>query len=275
MRNRMGKTALITGASSGIGEAFARELAAAGYELVLVARREDRLRALAGALEQQFGIRAFVVAQDLADSTAAEQIMSALARLELTVDMLVNNAGSGIATTFRETDWSAHAQLIQVQVTAAAQLTWLCLPGMLARGYGRIIHVASLAALVPGGARSTLYPAAKSFLVKFAESLSSELHGTGVHVCAVCPGYTLTEFHDVMGTRGVVSKLPSFMWQDAHTVAREALDAVERDEIVHVSGPVNRALAAAMRVLAPDWARAFMRRNSGRFRSAPERSGAM
>jgi uncharacterized protein len=123
---------------------------------------------------------------------------------------------------FREVEWSVHAQLIQAQVTAVAQLRHACLPALIERGYGRVINVASLSALMPGAPTSTLYPAATAFLVKFSESLAAELVGSGVYVCAICPGFTLTEFHDVMGKRGVVAKLPRFMWQDARSVAREA-----------------------------------------------------
>ena len=265
----MARTALVTGASAGIGQEFARELARDGFDLVLVARRKDRLQALGRALETQFGIKAIALADDLADAAAPPRIMAELSRLELVVDVLVNNAGAGIATTFRDTAWSAHAQLIQVQVTAAAQLTHLCLPSMVERGYGRIIHVASLAGLMPGAPTSTLYPAAKSFLVKFSESLAAELHGTGVHVCAVCPGFTLTEFHDVMGTRGLVSKLPGFLWQDANAVAREGIAAVMRNQVVHVTGPVNRLVASLVRHLSPERARNLMRQRAKHYRAVP------
>jgi short-subunit dehydrogenase len=265
----MARTALVTGASAGIGLEFARELARDGFDLVLVARRKDRLDAAARALEIEFGVRAIALAEDLADSAAPARLMSELARREVVIDVLVNNAGAGIAKIFREVDWSVHAQLIQVQVTAVAQLTHLCLPSMLERGYGRVINVASLAGLLPGAPTSTLYPAAKAFLVKFSESLASELVGSGVHVCAVCPGFTHTEFHDVMGTRGVVAKLPRFMWQDARSVAREGIAAVMRNEIVHVTGPVNRLVAGVMRHLSPELARGLMRSRAKHFRSVP------
>jgi short-subunit dehydrogenase len=265
----MARTALITGASAGIGKEFARELARDGFDLVLVARRKERLQTVGRALETEFGVRASVLPEDLADHDAPKRLIAELARRELAVDMLVNNAGAGIATTFRDTDWSAHGQLIQVQVTAVAHLTHLCLPSMIERGYGRIINVASLAGLIPGAPTSTLYPAAKSFLVKFSESLAAELHGTGVHVCAVCPGFTRTEFHDVMGTRGVVSKLPGFLWQDANSVAREGIAAVMRNDVVHVTGPVNRFVASLMRHLPPQRARNLMRQRAKHFRDVP------
>lgn len=219
-------------------------------------------------------MRVHVVPEDLSDPAAPERIYAELKRQDIHVDMLVNNAGSGIARTFCRAPWQEHAQLMQVQVVASAHLTHLFLPAMIDRGYGRIINVASLAGLMPGAPTSTLYPAAKSFLVKFSESLAAELRGTGVYVCAVCPGFTRSEFHDVMGTRGVVSKLPKFMWQDARTVAREGIDAVMRNEVVYVTGPVNQLLASAVRVLSPGLARKVMSGQAKRFRSVPSRGNS-
>jgi short-subunit dehydrogenase len=265
----MAKTALVTGASAGIGTEFARELARDGFDLVLVARRRERLEAVSGALTSEFHVQAHVVVADLADPAAPQQIFDELKQRGVKVDVLINNAGGGIKSLFVDSPWAAHAQLIQVQVTAAAQLTHLFVPGMLERGYGRVINIASLAGLMPGAPTSTLYPAAKSFLVKFSESLAAELWGSGVHVCAVCPGFTLSEFHDVMGTRGVVSKLPGFMWQDARSVARAGIDAVMRNETVYVTGSVNQVLAHAVRMLSPQLARTLMRRQAKRYRSVP------
>lgn len=267
----MKRTALVTGASAGIGEEFARALAQDGFDLVLVARRRERLSALARSLTSEHGVRVHVLAEDLADPSAPLRIHSALTEQGLHIDMLINNAGGGIRQTFARAAWSEHAQLMQVQVVASAHLTHLLLPAMLERGYGRIIQVASLAALMPGAPASTLYPAAKSFLVKFSESLAAELSESGVHVCAVCPGFTRSEFHDVMGTRAVVSKLPRFMWQDARSVAREGINAVHRNKTVYVTGTINQLLASAVRVLTPGLARKMMRSQAGRYRSIPPR----
>ncbi len=263
----MGRTALVTGASSGIGKAFAERLASDGFDVVLTARRRERLDEIKGALETKYGVRAIVVVADLAETGAPDHIMQELASRSIPVDVLINNAGFGIKTTFTATPWPKHAQLIQVEVTAVAQLTHLCLPGMIERGYGRIVHVSSLAGLMPGAPTSTLYAAAKSFLVKFSESLSAELKNTGVHVCAVCPGFTLSEFHDVMGTRSIVSKLPSVAWLSAETVAREGVDAVMRGDVVHVPGPINRALAAIAQHLPPRAARSLMRKSGSQYRA--------
>jgi short-subunit dehydrogenase len=266
----MRKTALVTGASAGIGKSFAELLARDGFDLVLVARRRERLEDLALAISERYGVRAHVIDADLADPAAPTRIFETLASRGIEVDVLINNAGFGVRQTFLKTPWATHAQLIQVQVTAVAHLTHLCLPGMVERGYGRILHVASLAGLLPGAPTSTLYAAAKSFLVKFAESLTAELTGKGVHVCAVCPGFTLSEFHDVMGTRSIVSKLPSALWQNAEQVAREGIDAVMRGDVVYVPGPVNRALAAIMQHLPPRAARGLMSKSGSRYRDVPK-----
>lgn len=266
----MTRTALVTGASSGIGKSFAEHLADDGFDLVLVARRRERLEELSRALSEKYGVRAHVIEADLADPAAPERIFQMLASLRVEVDMLINNAGFGVRDTFSKAPWNTHAQLIQVQVTAVAHLTHLFLPRMLERGYGRILHVASLAGLLPGAPRSTLYAAAKSFLVKFSESLDAEIKGKGVHVCAVCPGFTRSEFHDVMGTRSVVSKLPSALWQNADSVARAGIDAVMRGDVVYVPGPLNRALATIVQHLPPRAARGLMWKSSGRYRDVPK-----
>jgi short-subunit dehydrogenase len=260
------KTALITGASAGIGKAFAEELAKDGFDLVLTARRRDRLDALADSLRREHGVRVEVIAEDLTDPQAPERIFAAVKARGLHVDVLVNNAGWGVADTFAQVPWKTHAEFLQVLVTAVPHLTHLCLPGMLERGQGHILNVASLAGLLPGAPTSTMYAAAKSFLIKFSESLSAEVSRKGVHVCAVCPGFTYSEFHDVMGTRSVVSKLASFRWQTANDVAREGLDAAMGGEVVHVTGLANRALSVLMQHLPGDLARSIVAQQAKSFR---------
>ncbi|UGB39692.1 SDR family NAD(P)-dependent oxidoreductase [Frateuria soli] len=242
---------LVTGASAGIGAAFARELASRGHDLVLVARRSDRLHALAGELHEGHGVRAHVLAADLADPAAPRQLVDAVHARGLRVDWLINNAGYGVPGTFEASDWKVHADFLQVLLTAPTELAWRLLPGMRERGHGRIVNVASLAGLVPGSAGHTLYAASKAYLIKFSQSLSLENRHSGVHVCALCPGSTWSEFHDVTGTRALVGKLPRFMWQDAQAVVREGIEAVERGEAVHVTGRVNRAIKALAK-LTPD-----------------------
>jgi short-subunit dehydrogenase len=243
------KTALITGASSGIGEAFAKVFASNGFDLVLTARREDRLQALAAALAAQEGIAARVVAADLAQPDACARIEEAVASAGIQVDALVNNAGFAVPGRYAATRWNEQAVLLKVLVTSVAELAHRFLPGMMARQYGRIVNVASLAGLLPGLPGSTLYTGAKAFVVRFSQSLANETRHQGIHVTAVCPGYTHSEFHDVMGVRAKVSRLPRLLWMDADTVARQGYDAVMSGRIVCVTGRVNRGIAGLARIV--------------------------
>jgi short-subunit dehydrogenase len=218
---------------------------------VLVARRAERLRQLAAELHQRHGSRVHVIPIDLTDPSAPRHLAEALQDQGLAVDWLINNAGYGVPGTFEASDWPVHADFLQVLLTAPTELAWRLLPGMRARGHGRIVNVASLAGHVPGSAGHTLYAASKAYQIKFSQSLALENRHLGIHVCALCPGFTWSEFHDVTGTRPLVGKLPRFMWQDARTVAREGIDAVERGKVVHVTGQVNRAIKTLAK-LAPD-----------------------
>ena len=245
MTDRQPRTALITGASAGIGEAFARLLAEDGYDLVLTARRLQRLQELGRELGERHGVAVTSLAADLSDPEAPRRISEQLYEAGIDVDFLINNAGYGIPETFLRVDWEKHADFLQVMVTAVCALTYQLLPGMIERGYGRIINVSSVAGLLPGSAGGTLYGAAKSFLIKFSESLWLELRGTGVQVTALCPGFTYSEFHDVSGTREQVSQIPSFAWMPARTVARQGIEAVMRNDPVYINGVFNELLVGA------------------------------
>jgi short-subunit dehydrogenase len=258
--------ALVTGASAGIGAALARELAARGNNLVLTARRLDRLELLARELSDRHAIRAERIAADLSQPPASEQLCAAIAARGIVVDALINNAGYGVTGHYPAQPWSVHAEFLQVMVTAPCELAWRLLPGMQQRGYGRIVNVASLAGLVPGSAGHTLYAASKAFLIKFSQSLALENSGKGVNVCALCPGFTYSEFHDVTGTRPIVSKMPKWMWLTAEEVARQGIDAVERGDVVWVTGRVNRAIKAMMKVLPDRFALRTMQKRSRSFR---------
>ena len=198
---------LITGASAGIGAAFARVFASHGYDLALTARRKDRLEALADELESTCGVRTLVIPADLADPAAPAQIFATIGDHGLQVDALVNNAGYGIPGAFRTADWVAQAAMLQVMLTSVCSLTHLALPGMIERRFGRIITVASLAGLIPGSPGHTLYGPVKAFGVRFSESVHAETRGSGVHVTALCPGFTHSEFHDVNNTRKGLERL--------------------------------------------------------------------
>jgi uncharacterized protein len=214
------RTVLITGASSGIGAAFADIFAAEGFALVITARREDRLRDLAASLRQRHGARVEVIVADLSKIDAPARLCESLVERGPPVDVLVNNAGYGVPGAYLASEWARHAASLQVMVVGLAELTHRLLPGMIERGYGRIINVASLAALVPAPAGHTLHAASKAFVVKFSEALANEVRASGIHVTALCPGFTLSEFHDVTGTRATVSQLPG--WLDGCADGRQA-----------------------------------------------------
>ncbi len=242
MMSPMAPTALITGASAGIGEAFARVLAGRGLDLILTARRLDRLQKLAAELGSTSGVHAEAIAADLARPDAPGFLQAEIERRGLRVDWLVNNAGYGLPGCFMDRSWPEHEDFIRVMITAPIELCHRFLPGMIARGYGRVINVASVAGLSPAPAGSTLYAASKSGLVRFSQSLAQEVRRQGILVSAFCPGFTRTEFHDVSGTRKEVSRYPRAMWMDAETAARRAVRAAERGRVIYVPGAVNRIL---------------------------------
>jgi hypothetical protein len=259
---------LITGASSGIGEAFADVFAAEGFNLVLTARRADRLAAVAERLRRSHNRMVDVFVADLEDPSASARLCDEMAGRGLTIDGLVNNAGYGVPGAYVASPWERHGAMLQVMVVAVAELTHRLLPGMIERGYGRIINVASLAALVPAPPGHTLYAASKALLVKFSESLAGEVRRHGVHVTVLCPGFTYSEFHDVTGTRATVSQLPPWLWMGSAQVAREGFDAVMAGKTMHVTGRVNRAIAAGARHV-PEWlVRAIGRRTAYRYRKS-------
>lgn len=253
-----GRTALITGASAGIGEAFARLLASRGAALLLVARREDRLRALADELEHAHGIRAEVFATDLSQPGAAQAIVAATERMHLTIDVLINNAGFAATEGFLSSEWSALNAEMQVMMTAVTELMHRFTPGMKQRGFGRIVNLASLAAFVPT-APSMLYTGIKAYVLNVSQAVDMELKPFGVHVTALCPGFTWSEFHDVQGTRELTNRLPGFMWHDAATVAEEGLAAVMAGRPVCVPGAFNKTVAYTSR-LFPERLRYLMGR---------------
>jgi hypothetical protein len=245
-----GRTVLITGASAGLGVAFARVYARHGWNLILTARREQALTALAAELTRAHGVTVTVLAEDLADPEAPERLVAAITTRGLTVDGLVNNAGFSRTTGFLATDPAGHAAMLQVMLLAPVALSRLLLPGMVERRFGRVLSVASLAGQMPATGGDTLYGPIKSFLIKASQGLWLETRGTGVHVTALCPGYTLTEFHDVNGSRAEVSSAyPDWMWQTADQVARVGYGACEADRPRVTPGAANTALASLGKLL--------------------------
>jgi len=248
-REGLGRTALVTGASAGIGMALARVFAANGFNLVLTARRTERLVALAKELHDKHGIDARPMPADLARPDAPANLIAALERAGIAIDVLVNNAGYAVPGLYRETPWEVQRDFLQVLVTAPCELVHRLLPAMTARGYGRILNIASVAGLMPGSASNTLYGGAKAMLIKSSQSLHSEQTGTGVFVTALCPGFTHSEFHDVTGTRAEMSRMPRYMWLSADAVAREGYRAVMKNEAICIPGLQYRLIAGVARVL--------------------------
>ncbi|GHB05876.1 SDR family NAD(P)-dependent oxidoreductase [Streptomyces termitum] len=235
----MHRTALVTGASSGLGAEFADQLAAQGHDLVLVARSGDRLAALAERLTSRYGVRAHVLVQDLAEPDAARRVVGRLAERGLGVDLLVNNAGFGTCGRFEEIDAGRDHEQLMVNVVALVGLTHALLPGMLERGRGAVLNVASNAGFQPSP-YFAVYGAAKSFVLNFGLALRQECRGRGVRVLTLCPGPVETAFFDVIGTRkaAVTGSMTT-----PEPVVRAALRALERDRGYLAPG-LGNALAA-------------------------------
>lgn len=246
--NKINRTALVTGASAGIGAAFARHLASEGYSLLLVARRVERLQELAAELTSQHDVHCDVFAADLNNPSAPASIIEFAESRGIPIDILINNAGLSGKTAFADTSWPTLAAEIQLMVTGLTELCHRVLPGMRARGWGRIVNLSSLAAFSPPGA-SLLYTGIKRYVLDISQSLDMELKPQGIHVTALCPGFTHSEFHDTMGTRDAANKLPGLLWQEADEVVREGWNAVMRGKPVCVPGTVNKLVGSIVRPL--------------------------
>jgi short-subunit dehydrogenase len=257
---------LVTGASAGIGEAFARLYARHGHDLVLTARRAQRLEKLAEELRELHAVEVQVVPADLGEPGAVDRILAAVEARGREVDVLINNAGYGLPGAYAETTWSDQQAFLRVLLLAVCEMTHKLLPGMLSRGHGRIVNVASVAGLVPGMPNATLYGPTKAFLVRFSQALHLETLGTGVHVTALCPGFTWSEFHDANGTREQIGRIPEWMWLDADTVVELGYRAVEANRPVRVTGGPNRLIVAICKIVPDDWVMGFVGRRARRLR---------
>jgi short-subunit dehydrogenase len=237
--------ALVTGASAGIGRALATLLAREGHDLVLVARREPELQALADALKDRYGATSRVVSVDLAAADAASQIVKALGA-DTRIDVLVNNAGFGGVGAFASRDRDADMRMVAVNVVALTDLTKLLLPAMVSRGSGRVLNVASTAAFQPGPFMAVYY-ATKAYVLSLSQAVAEEVSGTGVTVTCVCPGVTDTEFHGVAGTDAQpLTQGPLSMSADA--VADAAYKGMMRGKMVVVPGVHNKVGAQSIRI---------------------------
>jgi short-subunit dehydrogenase len=243
----MARTALITGASSGLGAEFARQLAGRGMDLVLVARDRDALEALAASVRDAHGIEVEVLPADLLDPEQRGRVVARLSGAEHPIDLLVNNAGYGLPLAFEANDIEDEVRHLDLHVEVPMRLAHAALPGMLARGSGRIVNVASVAGLIPRGT----YGAVKGWLVSFSRWANVQYRDRGVTATAVCPGFVHTNFHERLGLPPGEEGIPGWMWLDASDVVRDALRDVARGRSVSIPSTKYKALVALSRLL-PD-----------------------
>ena len=234
-------TALVTGATAGIGNAFVRRLAKDRYDLVLVSRDASRLEALASEIRTAHGVTVEVLAADLAEDDGCRRVEARLADRERPVDVLVNNAGFTVHQRFVSGDIDDEERMLRVLVRAVLRLTRAAVPGMLERRHGSVINVSSVAGFLPAGT----YSAAKAWVTSFSQGLAGDVAGTGVRVLALCPGYTHTEFHERAGID--MRRTPDWLWLDAEEVVDGAFTALARGVVVHVPGPQYKTIVALAR----------------------------
>ena len=234
-------TSLITGPTAGIGRGFADAFARKGYDLVLVARDEGRLRTVADDLSREYGVACEVLRADLSERADVDRVAVRLADPDRPVQALVNNAGFGLDRSFLRSAVEDEQRSLDVLVTAVLRLTHAAVPGMVDRGTGMVVNVSSVASWITGGT----YSAAKSWVTVFTESLAQELSGTGVRATAVCPGFVHTEFHERAGID--MSAMPEFMWLDVDQVVTQAFRDLATGRSVSVAGPQYKAFSALLR----------------------------
>jgi len=240
---------LITGASAGIGRAFACAYAKRNRDLVLVARREGPLQEVATALAAAHGVIATVIPADLSDPATPDRLWQDLADRQLEIGCLVNNAGFGTPGPLCEIPWARHRASLEVMTSAPVHLVHLFAPTMARRGRGAIINVASLSALLPPHAGGTLYYPVKSFLYQFSLAMREELRVSGVHVTVLCPGFTATDFQTAAGGTVESVALPRWMWSNPTDVAETGITANDRNKAVCVPGIINKVIAVGFKLM--------------------------
>lgn len=244
--------ALITGASAGLGAEFARQLARKGKDLILVARRTERMEALAQALIDEFNIAVDVIQSDLSDVSATSILYAEVTSRGLKVDYLINNAGSVGPDLLDDRDWPAQQQYIELMMTSVAGMCHHFIPPMRERGFGRVLNVASVAGHI-SLAGDTSYGPTKAYLIALSKGLAATVKDQGVHVLALCPGFTHTEFHKSEELTRMKGSLPKFIWYDADVVIREGLAALEKGKAVYISGRLYRVLVPLLRSRFGGW----------------------
>lgn len=247
--------ALITGASAGLGSEFARQLAASGKDLVLVARRAEPMEELASQLRDEFGIDADIISADLADPDAPQALYDETVARGFAIDTLINNAGSAGPDLLKTRDWQVQKAHLDLMMTSYAALCHFFIPAMRERGYGRVLNVASVAGqiTVPGDIN---YGPTKTYVIALSKALSATIKEDGVHVLALCPGFTHTDFHQSERLSAMKAKSPGFFWYDADVVVREGLIALEKGKDVYTSGRLYRLM---MPIIRQPWMRSIVK----------------
>ena len=263
--NAVRRLALVTGASAGLGEAFARAYAARGLDVALVARRVERLEALAAELSARHGIEAFALPADLSGFEAHIPVIEAIAARGRHVDVLVNNAGFGIAQSFAAAPWTRQRDFLMTMAVNPCGLAYDVIPGMVERGSGAIVNVASMAAFSPGVAGNSLYPGVKGLMVKFSQSLDAEYRAAGLKVTAVCPGFTRTEFAKQAGIHEIMERESRLFWQSAEAVVEATIRGNERGKVVVIPGWHNRLAAMLLRGLPEPLVRRIIAAGSAKY----------
>ncbi|OGS34868.1 MAG: short-chain dehydrogenase [Elusimicrobia bacterium RIFOXYB2_FULL_49_7] len=238
------KYALITGASSGIGLEIAKLFAKDKCNLVLVARREDRLKLLAQELENQYGIKTIIICKDLSSTSAAQEIYSLLKQENIQVEYMINNAGFIVYGNFSETDWTKELQMILVNIVTLTQLSKLFLPDMLKRNSGRILNIGSTGSFCPGPLNA-VYCATKNYVLALSEAIAEEVKGTGVTVTTLCPGGTKTEFADKANIKNTI--VQTFGVMKANKVAEIGYKALLKGKGTIVAGILNKIQIFSLR----------------------------
>ena len=262
--------ALITGASSGIGEAFACALAERDHDVILVARRADRLTDLAARIMRDHAVQAHVLPMDLSELGACERVLDAVHAMGRSVDVLINNAGYSIPQSFADVPWRAQQDFLMTLVVNACGLAHGVIPGMIERGGGRIIATASLAGFAPGVAGHTLYPGAKSLMMSFSQALDAEYRAKGICVTAVSPGFVSTGFAAANGTDVVMAEAPRRLFLTPEQVVEAALRANDRRRVIVVPGWYNALAASLMRALPQGLVRWALMKGSAKYHLASD-----
>lgn len=249
--------ALITGASAGLGAEFARQLAAKGVDLILVARRIEPMKKLAAELADKYNVETTVLQADLSEPAATGKLFAEVSEKGLQVDYLINNAGSVGPDLLQGRDWSAQQRYIELMMTSVAGMCHHFIPPMQKRGFGRVLNVASVAGHV-SLAGDTSYGPTKAYLIALSKNLSATVRADGVNVLALCPGFTHTDFHLSEELTKMKNKSPDFIWYDADVVIREGLKALEAGKAVYISGRLYRFVTPVLRSRLGGWLMARM-----------------